>query len=237
MNKFNIKFLRYLSLFELHSNKKVINIDKSANYFIEQKAPRRIKELIPNVSLVFITIDPAKRAYSWYQHMRAHKDKIAINYTFYEVLTLNETDETVLKEMRKLRVHCLDPGIYIKHVSNWLQYFTTKQMHIVDGEMLRIKPDKCLHSLQNELLKKKDILNYTQLLKYSEKKGFFCAIQNDGYKNSTKCLGNSKGRKYPLIDNKSLLYLNDFFKEPNFKFYKFLKAKLYSIPLWLHKFI
>lgn len=47
-----------------------------------------------------ILISPAKRAYSWYQHMRAHNDPVALNYSFYEVITASETSVKPLRELR-----------------------------------------------------------------------------------------------------------------------------------------
>ena len=58
---------RYLSLFEQPANDSKLFFEKSANYFTELKAPQRLKSLLSEAKLVLITIDPADRAYSWYQ--------------------------------------------------------------------------------------------------------------------------------------------------------------------------
>lgn len=59
--------------------------EKSATYFDGDLVPRRAHTLLPNAKLVVILVSPAKRAYSWYQHIRAHGDVIANNYSFYQV--------------------------------------------------------------------------------------------------------------------------------------------------------
>lgn len=59
--------------------------EKSATYFDGDLVPKRAHQLLPNAKLVVILISPAKRAYSWYQHTRAHGDVIANNYSFYQV--------------------------------------------------------------------------------------------------------------------------------------------------------
>lgn len=59
--------------------------EKSATYFDGDLVPRRAHQLLPSAKLVVILISPAKRAYSWYQHIRAHGDVIANNYSFYQV--------------------------------------------------------------------------------------------------------------------------------------------------------
>lgn len=59
--------------------------EKSATYFDGELVPRRAHALLPHAKLVTILISPAKRAYSWYQHIKAHGDPIANNYSFYQV--------------------------------------------------------------------------------------------------------------------------------------------------------
>ncbi len=49
------------------SRKGKMMFEKSANYFDADDAPRRAHALLPNVKLITILINPAKRAYSWYQ--------------------------------------------------------------------------------------------------------------------------------------------------------------------------
>ncbi len=44
-----------------------IFFEKSANYFNDPNAPKRIRKFFKNVKLIAILIDPIQRAYSWYQ--------------------------------------------------------------------------------------------------------------------------------------------------------------------------
>jgi heparan sulfate N-deacetylase/N-sulfotransferase NDST2 len=67
------------------SNNARFFFEKSATYFDGDLVPKRAHQLLPNSKLVVILISPAKRAYSWYQHTRAHGDIIANNYSFYQV--------------------------------------------------------------------------------------------------------------------------------------------------------
>lgn len=41
--------------------------EKSANYFDGELVPYRVHSLLPKIKIICILIDPAKRAYSWYQ--------------------------------------------------------------------------------------------------------------------------------------------------------------------------
>jgi len=45
----------------------VMLFEKSANYFDSELVPSRAYALLPNAKLICTIIDPAKRAYSWYQ--------------------------------------------------------------------------------------------------------------------------------------------------------------------------
>lgn len=49
---------------------------------------------------VTILISPAKRAYSWYQHTRVHRDPIALNYSFYDIISATDTAPKVLRDLR-----------------------------------------------------------------------------------------------------------------------------------------
>ena len=58
-------FCRYMQHFPSQRGKMVF--EKSANYFDADHAPKRGHALLPNAKLISILINPAKRAYSWYQ--------------------------------------------------------------------------------------------------------------------------------------------------------------------------
>lgn len=174
--------------------------------------------------------------------MKSHGDKIANNFSFYEILTLNATNNLnneTLWRMNHLRERCLDPGLYYKHAKVWLKHFQSKQLIFLDGDLLKLKPSLVLDQLQTRLNIEPKI-NYKKRLIFDKKKGFYCLIINNQqkHKNSTRiCLGSSKGRRYDRIDEKAKSYLDSFYAESNSKFLKLLKIKLnYSIlPLWLKK--
>jgi heparan sulfate N-deacetylase/N-sulfotransferase NDST2 len=158
-----------------------------------------------------------------FKHMRYHNDAIAINFSFYDILTLNiqknnKVNKTVLNEMKKLRNRCLDPGLYYKHLMIWLKHFTPKQIIVIDGKNLTYQPVKILNELQT-FLNVDYYLDYKNLLKYNKRKGFFCVKTSS----VVKCLGSSKGKKYPKLDDLSQGYLNHFYNESNKKFHTLLK--------------
>jgi heparan sulfate N-deacetylase/N-sulfotransferase NDST2 len=61
-------FSRYIEFFPLPANSSGTYLfEKSATYFDNELVPQRVFSLIPKAKLICILIDPAKRAYSWYQ--------------------------------------------------------------------------------------------------------------------------------------------------------------------------
>lgn len=94
---------------------------------------------------------------------------------------------------------CLNPGKYAQHLERWLSFYLPQQLHIIDGEQLRQNPVETLHELQR-FLKITPAFNYSSHLRYDPKKGFFCQVTNE---DRTKCLGKSKGRQYPPMEDRS----------------------------------
>ncbi|XP_058838598.1 bifunctional heparan sulfate N-deacetylase/N-sulfotransferase [Topomyia yanbarensis] len=201
--------------------------EKSATYFDGELVPKRSHALLPHAKLVTILISPAKRAYSWYQHIKAHGDPVANNYTFFQVIMATDSAP---KSLRDLRNRCLNPGKYAQHLERWLAYYPQQQLHIIDGEQLKSNPVEVMMELQR-FLKLSPTFDYSEHLRFDNKKGFYCQIVNE---NKNKCLGKSKGRQYPPMDERSAKWLQRYYQNHNSALNKLLK-KLGSrpIPQWL----
>lgn len=104
--------------------------EKSATYFDGELVPMRAHALLPAAKLVTILISPIKRAYSWYHHIRAHKSSIALNYSFYDVITASEKAP---KPLRELRNRCLNPGAYAQHLERWFSHYSPQQVWITNA--------------------------------------------------------------------------------------------------------
>lgn len=106
--------------------------EKSSTYFDGELVSMRVHSLLPRSKLVVILISPLKRAYSWYQHMKAHNHSIALEFSFYEVVSLDvkhkSPNEKTMKKLRDLRNRCLGPGAYELHLQRWLSYFSPQQV-------------------------------------------------------------------------------------------------------------
>ncbi|XP_048364779.1 bifunctional heparan sulfate N-deacetylase/N-sulfotransferase 3 isoform X2 [Sphaerodactylus townsendi] len=188
----------YMEFFPVPSNVTTdFLFEKSANYFHSEEAPKRAASLIPKAKIITILIDPSDRAYSWYQHQRSHKDPAALKFTFYQVITAGHHASAELKALQK---KCLIPGWYATHIGRWLAYFPPYQLLIIDGQQLRNDPAIIMDEVQ-KFLGVTPHYNYSEALTFDSHKGFWCQLLEEG---KTKCLGKSKGRKYPAMDSEDI---------------------------------
>ncbi|XP_010850630.1 PREDICTED: bifunctional heparan sulfate N-deacetylase/N-sulfotransferase 2 isoform X3 [Bison bison bison] len=219
----------YMDFFPVPSNASTdFLFEKSATYFDSEVVPRRGAALLPRAKIITVLTNPADRAYSWYQHQRAHGDPVALNYTFYQVISASSQAPPAL---RSLQNRCLVPGYYSTHLQRWLTYFPSGQLLIVDGQELRTNPAASMESIQ-KFLGITPFLNYTRTLRFDEDKGFWCQGLEGG---KTRCLGKSKGRKYPDMDAESRLFLTDFFRNHNLELSKLLSRLGQPVPSWLRE--
>lgn len=81
--------------------------------------------------------------------MRARKDPVAMNFTFLEVVT---ADESAPRKLRDLKNRCLVPGIYVQHLSRWLDYYPARQVtrtyHPLWGHCRVLKKNKSTKKLK-----------------------------------------------------------------------------------------
>lgn len=118
----------------------------------------------------------------------------------FQIITASDSAPKALKDLRN---RCLNPGKYAQHLERWLAYYAAQQLHIIDGEQLKTHPVDVLTEVQR-FLKITPVMDYSNQLRFDSKKGFFCQIAEG---NRTKCLGKSKGKQYPTMDDRSLKML------------------------------
>ncbi|NWZ39125.1 NDST4 sulfotransferase, partial [Brachypodius atriceps] len=219
----------YMDFFPTPSNITTdLLFEKSANYFHSEEAPKRAASLIPKAKIITILIDPSDRAYSWYQHQRSHEDPAALKFNFYEVIT---GSPRAPPEMRALQKRCLTPGWYALHIQRWLAHFPASQLLIIDGQQLRSDPATVMDEVQ-KFLGVSPHYNYSEALTFDPQKGFWCQLLEGG---KTKCLGKSKGRKYPPMDQESRAFLSGYYREHNVELSKLLHRLGQPLPSWLRQ--
>lgn len=207
----------------------LIIVDKSATYFDDPKVARRASALLPNSYIISILINPADRAYSWYQHQRAHGDPLATSLSFEQVIKAKEDDS---EQLKSLRSRCLSPGFYSQHLSRWLDFYPSRQIIIIDGEWFRLNPGAVLNRLQL-LLRVQDPLDYHKVLVYDKSKGFYCQQPTDPKRKKPLCLGPGKGRKYTQMSADARLFLNRLYWPHNRQLARILNDIGQPLPNWL----
>ncbi|KAB0344904.1 hypothetical protein FD755_019929, partial [Muntiacus reevesi] len=219
----------YMDFFPVPSNVTTdFLFEKSANYFHSEEAPKRAASLVPKAKIITILIDPSDRAYSWYQHQRSHEDPAALRFSFYEVISAGPRAPS---ELRALQKRCLVPGWYASHIERWLVYFPPFQLLIIDGQQLRTDPATVMDEVQ-KFLGVSPHYNYSEALTFDSHKGFWCQLLEEG---KTKCLGKSKGRKYPPMDPDSRAFLSSYYREHNVELSKLLHRLGQPLPSWLRQ--
>ncbi|VDO05816.1 unnamed protein product [Haemonchus placei] len=200
--------------------------DKSATYFDNPAAAKQAFTLVPNAKIVVILYDPARRAYSWYQHMLAHNDTTVI-----AAGSMDKVLDATTPQLRKLRQRCLSGGRYTHHLDRWLEHYSLSNLILIDGEALREEPVRVVTELADKLgLASFDFKGH---IRYSASKGFFCQVS----KEKTKCLGRGKGRVYPPMTPDLWSRLNNIFLPDNTALHKFLVKNHLPVPRWLRKLL
>ncbi|KAJ8339762.1 hypothetical protein SKAU_G00343950 [Synaphobranchus kaupii] len=219
----------YMEFFPVPSNVTTdFLFEKSANYFPSEDSPRRAAALLPKAKVITLLINPSDRAYSWYQHQRAHEDRAALRYSFYEVISAGHHSPP---ELRSLQNRCLVPGLYAIHIERWLTYYPPSQLLIIDGQQLRTDPAAVMDEVQ-KFLGVSPYYNYSQTLTFDPQKGFWCQLLEGG---RTKCLGKSKGRKYPAMDAESRAFLSRYYRDHNVELSKLLHRLGQPLPSWVRE--
>ncbi|KAH9365253.1 hypothetical protein HPB48_015945 [Haemaphysalis longicornis] len=97
-------------------------------------------------------------------------------------------------------------GLYARHMSRWLRHFPQSQIHVVSGEELVRNPAREMGMVQ-------DFLGLRRLVSedhfyFNRTKGFPCLKKSEG-SGSPHCLGKTKGRTHPRLDERSLRQAED----------------------------
>uniref|UniRef100_A0A671L532 Bifunctional heparan sulfate N-deacetylase/N-sulfotransferase 1 n=1 Tax=Sinocyclocheilus anshuiensis TaxID=1608454 RepID=A0A671L532_9TELE len=217
----------YMEYFPLPSNSSSdYYFEKSASYFDSDVAAARAAALLPRARIITVLSDPVERAFAWYQHQRAHADPVALKYSFHDVITASHNAPVKLQVLQK---RCLAPGWYATHLSRWLEHYHHDQILVVDGQTLKTDPASVMEKIQT-FLGLENQVDYHKTLAFDPKKGFWCQLLDGG---KTKCLGKSKGQRYP--DKQSQVFLRNYYRDGNIQLSKLLYKMGQVLPGWLRE--
>ncbi|XP_003217212.1 heparan sulfate glucosamine 3-O-sulfotransferase 3B1 [Anolis carolinensis] len=186
-----------------------ITMEKTPSYFVTKEAPARISAMSKDTKLIVVVRDPVTRAISDYTQTLSKKPDIP---TFESLTFKNRTTGLIDTSWSAIQI-----GIYAKHLENWLLYFPIGQILFVSGERLISDPAGELGRVQDFLGLKRIITD--KHFYFNKTKGFPCLKKAEG-SSKPHCLGKTKGRTHPSIDQKVVQRLREFYRPFNMKFYQ-----------------
>ncbi|UCD43245.1 MAG: sulfotransferase [Chloroflexota bacterium] len=109
------KYLNWYGAFFSSKDGTYVIGEDSTTYLASQKAPERIRRLIPNVKIIIMLRDPATRTYSHYWHLlRTGR----ATYSFEDSLTL-------------MAGNLIQRSLYKKQIQNYLNYFDRENIYFI----------------------------------------------------------------------------------------------------------
>jgi len=109
-------------------------------------------------------------------------------------------------------------GLYVRHVTRWLRRFALAQIHFVHGERLVSDPADEMRRVER-FLRLRPAINDSNF-RLDPVKGFPCIVRTAADRQQPRCLGKTKGRVHPKVDDRALRRLRDFFRPFNDQFYR-----------------
>ena len=85
----------------------------------------------------------------------------------------------------------MEPGKYAKHLENWLQFYPSSQLVIIDGEKLKTDPVGVMNKFQRDI-KMTPFIDYKDNFVYDENKGFYCMKDRGKNYNKVTCKNTAK---------------------------------------------
>lgn len=137
----------YKSFFPLKSNTKITG-EASPYYLFHPHVPARIKKDIPNVKLIVMLRDPAKRAFSHYKMERRNgqdplstfEEAIEKEYERTHEETVKLNNNPFYKSIPHRKFAYAARGLYYEQINNWLKYFDKSQFYFIKAEEFYANP-------------------------------------------------------------------------------------------------
>ena len=190
--------------------------EKTPGYFHTKEVPKRIKAMDPEMKLLLILRDPAKRLVSDYNQFRSKNLDQGKEYPELEELLFTSEGEI------NGRYPPLQRSIYHVHMRRWLRHFPRKQLHVINGDQFIRSPWSELQKVEN-FLEVEPMITENNFF-FNSTKGYYCGkdIRESGPWTCVreKCLSSAKGRPKPPLKEGTLTALRDFFRPHNEILYK-----------------
>jgi len=190
-----------------------LTIEKTPSYFVTVGVAQRVHNMSRDhmsrdIRLLVVVRDPVSRALSDYAQSASKRPDVA---SFESLAFLTSWNGSVVDAAwGPIRL-----GLYARYVAPWLNYFTPEQILFVRGERLVTDPASEMASVQRFLGLRPFISSRN--FYFNATKGFPCLRSLAG---TSRCLGDSKGRRHPSVDEHALRRLRQFYRPHNILFYQ-----------------
>ncbi|KAK3794578.1 hypothetical protein RRG08_003727 [Elysia crispata] len=192
-----------------------LTMEKTPNYLVSSVTPARVHRMNSSVLLLLTLRHPVTRAISDYTQILANRDSKGLTSKDFAELAINSRTGEVTENYRPVWV-----STYHLHVARWLQLFPLRQIHFVDGDRLITEPLTELRGVENFLGVQPFFTS--DIIYFNTTRGFHCmrVPVNGTYRDS--CLGKSKGRKHPPVEEWVKTKLNEYFHKHNERLFKLI---------------
>jgi len=160
------------------------------------------------MKLIFMVCEPVERTISYYVHMSL----LGWTCTFEQCVFSDSNHQKV-----DTYNFAVNRSLYITHVTRWLKYFQLEQMHFVNGDEFKRNPVPYIKEVQKFL--NLPIMLDENSFGFNRSKGFYCYNSNG----IEECMDKDKGRKHPIINERTRKILTEFYKPYNRQFIDFVK--------------
>ncbi|CAH1391491.1 unnamed protein product [Nezara viridula] len=190
-----------------------VTMEKTPSYFVTKEVPQRVKQMNPSTKLLIVVRDPVTRAISDYTQAASKKKNRSFMQSFECLAFVKGTGFSVVDtSWGPVRI-----GVYARHLTKWLKYFPLKQLLFVSGERLIRDPAAEMARVQDFLGLKRVVTE--KHFYFNSTKGFPCLMKSEG-RPRPHCLGKTKGRNHPYINQKAIERLKEFYRPFNLRFYQ-----------------
>lgn len=196
------------------SCKQQVTVEKSPGYFYSEEAPRRIFEMDKDIKLILIVRNPVDRAIA--------------HITFEDFITReqygNDINNCLYKYVLNKKVinkNCfaIKASLYDTPIERYLEYFSLKQIKVIDAAAFLKDPCKVMKNLEGFL----NVERYIdcESFIYNKDKKMFCVQADPAGDGPISCYGRNRGREQSKAEFGLLKgHLRTLFRPHNKRFFK-----------------
>ncbi|GFS23111.1 sulfotransferase [Elysia marginata] len=185
-----------------------LTLEKTPNYLISNVTPERVHRMNSSVLLLLTLRHPVTRAISDYTQILANRNGRGQASKDFATLALHGRTGEVNQAYKPVYI-----STYHLHLARWLKLFPLAQIHIIDGDRLITEPLEELRAVETFLGLEHFFTSDT--VYFNATRGFHCMRRPVNGSFVDSCLGASKGRSHPHVEQAVRTKLSQYFYKHN----------------------